>query len=59
MGAALQGLLLSFALLAAAGPGRVAPAPPFPELFPEATRYQEEAGPPAVTAAYRGDELLG
>jgi NosR/NirI family nitrous oxide reductase transcriptional regulator len=36
-----------------------APAAPFPELFPQATRYETEPGPPPVTAAYRGEELLG
>ena len=56
MWAALTGLLALLFLPEAAS---AAPAPPFPELFPEATRYQAEAGPPPVTAAYRGDELLG
>ena len=56
MRAALTGLLALLLLSAAAG---AAPAPPFPELFPDATRHEQEAGPPTVTAAYRGDELLG
>ena len=46
-------------LLLPAGAARTAPAPPFPDLFPEATRYASEPGPPPVIAAYRGDELLG
>jgi transcriptional regulator of nitric oxide reductase len=56
MRAALTGLL---ALLLMPAVGRAAPVPPFPELFPDATRFAEEAGPPAATAAFRGDELLG
>jgi transcriptional regulator of nitric oxide reductase len=36
-----------------------APAPPFPTLFPQATRYESDPGPPAVTAIYRDQELLG
>ena len=52
--------LLAIVLLALLpASGWTAPAPPFPELFPDATRYESEAGPPPVTAAYRGDELLG
>ena len=59
MRAALTGLLACLLLLASPAAGRAAPAPPFPELFPDATRFEQEAGPPPVTAAYRGDELLG
>ena len=40
-----------------AGGGQCGTGAAFPELFPEATRFQAEAGPP-LTAAYRGD-LLG
>ena len=56
MWAALTGLLALLFLPEAAS---AAPVPPFPELFPEATRFQAEASTPPVTAAYRGDELLG
>jgi transcriptional regulator of nitric oxide reductase len=59
MRAALTGLLACLLLVASVAAGRAAPAPPFPELFPDATRFAEEAGPPAATAAYRSDELLG
>jgi NosR/NirI family transcriptional regulator, nitrous oxide reductase regulator len=52
-------LILAALALATAGAARAAPAPPFPELFPEATRHEAEPGPPPVVAAYRGDELLG
>ena len=51
----------AIAWLALASAAQAASAPPFPDLFPSATRYEAEAeaGPPPVMAAYRDQELLG